>query len=56
MPGDQVYAYWVTAAGSISPVIGPGMAELAQDTAHQIVAVGTNASNWRFIVIGQPGT
>lgn len=56
LPGDEVYAYWVAAEGDSAPVIGPDVAELAQDTAYQIMAVGTNASNWRFIVIGQPGT
>jgi hypothetical protein len=56
LPGDQVYAYWVAAEGDSAPVIGPDVAELAQDTAYQIMAVGTNASNWRFIVIGQPGS
>lgn len=56
VPGDLVYAYWVAAAGDSVPVIGPDVAELAQDTAYQILAVGNDASNYRFIVIGQPGT
>jgi len=58
LPGDQIYSYWVAGAGdaTAAPVIGPDVATLAQDTAYQILAVGTNASNYRFIVIGQPGT
>ena len=28
---------------------------LESGVAYQILAVGTNASNWRFIVIGQDG-
>ena len=36
--------------------ISPDVAELAHDSAYHIMAVGTDASNWRFIVIGQPGT
>lgn len=56
VPGDVTYAYWVSAEGDTAPVIGPDVALLAQDTAYQILAVGNAASNWRFIVIGQPGT
>ena len=55
VPGDAVYSYWVSAEGSSAPVIGPDVAELAPGTAYQIMAVGTDASNWRFIVIGQMG-
>ena len=56
LPGDLTYAYWASAEGDNAPVIGPDVAELAQDTAYQILAVGNDASNWRFIVIAQAGT
>ena len=52
---DAVYSYWVSAEGSYAPVIGPDVAMLESGVAYQILAVGTNASNWRFIVIGQDG-
>lgn len=57
VPGDLIYSYWVSGAGdaTAAPVIGPDVATLAQDTAYQIMAVGNDASNYRFIVIGQPG-
>jgi hypothetical protein len=55
VPGGDVYAYWVAAAGTYAPVIGPDVAMLEAGTAYQIMAVGNDASNYRFIVIGQPG-
>jgi hypothetical protein len=55
VPGGAVYAYWVAAAGTYAPVIGPDVSMLDAGTAYQIMAVGTDASNYRFIVIGQPG-
>jgi hypothetical protein len=57
VPGDLIYSYWVSGEGdtSAAPVIGPDVATLAQDTAYQIMAVGNDASNYRFIVIGQAG-
>jgi Domain of unknown function (DUF4397) len=55
VPGDAVYSYWVSAEGDSAPVIGPDVAELAPGVAYQILAVGSNASNWRFIVTGQAG-
>jgi hypothetical protein len=48
-----VYSWWVSADGDYQPVIGPSVAQLAGGTAYQILAVGTNVQNYRFIVIGQ---
>jgi hypothetical protein len=49
-----VYSWWVSADGDYQPVIGPSVAQLAGGTAYQILAVGTNVHNYRFIVIAQP--
>ncbi len=38
-----------------APVIGPRVAELNDGRAYQILAVGTSAANYRFIVINQAG-
>jgi len=50
-----VYSWWVSAQGGYAPVIGPRVASLAGGHAYQIIAVGTKASNYRFIVINQAG-
>jgi hypothetical protein len=50
-----VYAWWASGVGGYAPVIGPRVAKLAADTAYQIYAVGTNALNYRFVVVAQPG-
>lgn len=55
VPGDAVYAYWVSQVGDWAPVIGPGVSMLEAGRAYQILAVGTQPSNYRFIVIGQAG-
>jgi len=51
-----VYSWWASAVGSWKPAIGPRVANLYAGRAYQIYAVGTNANNYRFIVISQPGT
>jgi len=50
-----VYSWWVSAPGAYTPVIGPRVAKLVAGHAYQILAVGTNAANFRFIVINQMG-
>ncbi len=50
-----VYSWWVSADGGYAPVIGPRVAELKAGRAYQILAVGTNMANYRFIVINQAG-
>jgi Domain of unknown function (DUF4397) len=52
---EGVYSWWVSADGGYAPVIGPRVAELKGGRAYQILAVGTNAANYRFIVISQAG-
>jgi hypothetical protein len=49
------YAWWVTLPEASEPVIGPAVGVLQEGIAYQVHAVGTKASNYRFIVIGQPG-
>ncbi|MFN8619743.1 MAG: DUF4397 domain-containing protein [Chloroflexota bacterium] len=49
-----VYSWWVSGDGGYQPVIGPAVGKLESGTAYQILAVGTAAKNYRFIVIGQP--
>ena len=51
-----IYAYWVAAHNDFAPVIGPDVAELEAAHAYQVMAVGTNPSNYRFIVIDQDFT
>ncbi len=51
-----IYAYWVSAHNEYAPVIGPAVSELEAAHAYQVMAVGTNASNYRFIVIDQDFT
>ena len=51
-----VYAYWAAAHNDFAPVIGPDVSELGAAHAYQVMAVGTNASNYRFIVIDQDFT
>ena len=51
-----VYAWWVSAVGGYKPVIGPRVASLAGDRAYQVYAIGTKASNYRFVVVSQPAT
>lgn len=51
-----VYSWWVSGVGGYKPVIGPGVARLAAGNAYQIYAVGTNAHNYRFVVVGQAGS
>lgn len=51
----NTYAWWVTLADQTAPVIGPAVAYLEAGVAYQVHAVGTKPSNYRFIVIGQPG-
>jgi hypothetical protein len=51
-----VYSWWVSAVGAYKPVIGPAVAKLGAGHAYQILAVGTNAHNFRFIVINQMGS
>jgi hypothetical protein len=50
-----VYSYWVSLPGDYAPVIGPDVAMLQSGMAYQVMAVGTDVSNYRFIVIGQNG-
>jgi hypothetical protein len=50
-----VYSWWVSADGGYAPVIGPRVAELKAGRAYQIFAVGTNAANYRFVVVNQAG-
>jgi hypothetical protein len=50
-----VYSWWVSAVDTWQPVIGPRAASLSADTAYQIIAVGTKASNYRFVVVKQAG-
>lgn len=50
-----VYSWWVALPGTYAPVIGPRVASLSAGHAYQILAVGTNAGNYRFIVINQMG-
>jgi hypothetical protein len=53
---DQgTYIFWATLPGQTAPVIGPTSRFFKAGRAYQIHAVGTNASNYRFIVIGQTG-
>lgn len=52
---EGVYSYWVSGHGDYMPVIGPDVAMLESGIAYQVLAVGTKASNYRFIVIGQAG-
>lgn len=56
IPASTVVAYWAALAGTYTPVIGPGVAQIADGTSYQIIAVGTSVENYRFIVIAQPGT
>jgi hypothetical protein len=51
-----VYAWWVALLGDPMPVIGPDTGPLYPEGAYQILAVGTKAQNYRFIVIAQPGS
>lgn len=51
-----VYSWWVSGVGGYAPVIGPRVASLSGDKAYQIYAVGTRASNYRFVVVAQPAT
>lgn len=51
LPG--IYAYWVSAHNGYEPVIGPAVSELEAAHAYQVMAVGTKAANYRFIVIDQ---
>jgi hypothetical protein len=53
---EGVYSWWVSADGTYAPVIGPRVAELSAGRAYQILAVGTRAANYRFIVINQAGS
>jgi hypothetical protein len=50
---EGVYSYWVSLPGEYVPVIGPGVAMLEAGMAYQVIAVGTDVDNYRFIVIGQ---
>jgi Domain of unknown function (DUF4397) len=49
-----VYSWWVSGVGGYAPVIGPRVASLAADKAYQIYAIGTNATNYRFVIVVQP--
>jgi hypothetical protein len=51
IPG--VYSWWASAVGGFKPIIGPRVASLAGDKAYQIYAVGTNAANYRFVVVAR---
>jgi hypothetical protein len=53
---EGVYSWWVSADGGYAPVIGPRVAELMAGHAYQILAVGTNVANYRFVVVHQAGT
>ena len=48
-----IYAAWVSAADDFAPVIGPAVVSLEEGMAYQVHAVGTNASNYRFVVLAQ---
>lgn len=50
----DVYTYWVSLPGTSAPVIRPKVTEFKDGRAYTVIAVGTNASNYRFIVIHNP--
>lgn len=50
-----VTSWWASAVGGFAPVIGPRVAKLVAGTAYQIYAIGTKLSNYRFVVVRQPG-
>jgi hypothetical protein len=50
---EGIYAAWVSAADDFTPVIGPAVLSLEEGMAYQVHAVGTNASNYRFVVLAQ---
>jgi hypothetical protein len=50
----DVYTFWVSLAGKSAPVIGPAVKDLKAGRAYTIIAVGTNAHNYRFIVFSSP--
>lgn len=47
----DVYTFWASLTGKTKPVIGPRVVNFVDGRAFTVVAVGTNASNYRFIVI-----
>lgn len=51
---SDVYTYWVSLPGTSAPVIGPKVTKFKDGRAYTVIAVGTNASNYRFIVIHNP--
>jgi hypothetical protein len=55
LPDGLVVAYWASAVDDYAPVIGPDVTMVEGGIAFQIFAVGTDASNYRFVVFGQPG-
>jgi hypothetical protein len=52
---EGVYAYWVSLTGDYAPVIGADVSMLETGKAYQIIAIGTDADNFRFRVIAQNG-
>jgi hypothetical protein len=53
---SDVYTYWVSLPDTSAPVIGPRVTEFKDGRAYVVIAVGTNASNYRFITFSNPFT
>lgn len=54
--GPDVYTYWVSLPGKAKPVIGPKVTNFVEGRAYTIIALGTDASNYRFLVVHNPFT
>lgn len=50
VPSDA-YAVWASLAGTVTPVIGPIVAELGDSHAYSIVAIGTHPGNYRLVTL-----
>lgn len=50
----DVYTFWASLPGASAPVIGPAVKDLKAGRGYTIIAVGTNAHNYRFIVFSSP--
>lgn len=48
------YAFWATVADARQPVIGPTVRTFVPGYGYQVIAVGTNPGNYRFIVFRNP--
>ncbi|HEX7473911.1 MAG TPA: hypothetical protein VF323_12575, partial [Candidatus Limnocylindrales bacterium] len=53
---QSVYSWWLSAPRSYRPVIGPAIKWLRSGMVYQVYAVGTNARDFRFVVVAAPGT